>query len=335
MSTYAGSSSAHARGDIVSQNDQLSPHGSISLKSPPRSLVESLSSADRDKPNTHGASSQIETYSQEQASSRATNASGSASPGIGSLSQDQQQDQNPSRSTPPTRTSFDEMYLQTHRLSVTGGDLNVDRADEDGNGTTCTNDGADAYFQQENGPLSSVKSFDTGRNNQINDDHQNGTIRSAPSSTPITPLQSRLSIPSSVGRHGVGSRQSTPPPTTNHILHPFDRTRGRHETSNTRAAGSTPMTSTKYAAGNSGRERHRDDDATRAMSSVESYNRIFERLGTVAFFGDSPFLSPSIIAWASVFGAQRGNVLSLAWSASLFMSASVIAGSASLITYSD
>lgn len=152
------------------------------------------------------------------------------------------------------------------------------------------------------------------QNDQINNDHQNGTIRSAPSSTPITPLQSRISMPvslastsqsfpfflctpsaeathpsrqSSVGRHGVGSRQSTPPPTTNHILHPFDRTRGRHETSNTRAAGSTPMTSTKYAAGNSGRERHRDDDATRAMSSVESYNRIFERLGTVAFFGNS------------------------------------------------
>lgn len=75
----------------------------------------------------------------------ATNASGSASPGIGFVSQDQQQDQNPSRSTPPTRTSFDEMYPQTPRLSVTGGDLNVDRADEDGNGTT--NDGAGAYFR--------------------------------------------------------------------------------------------------------------------------------------------------------------------------------------------
>lgn len=78
------------------------------------------------------------------------------------------------------------MYPQTPRLSITDGDLDVDRADEDGNGTT--NEGAGAYFrmatyptlyllrsgsfcaymigfnlEQENGPLSSVKSFDTGR----------------------------------------------------------------------------------------------------------------------------------------------------------------------------
>lgn len=41
------------------------------------------------------------------------------------------------------------------------------------------------------------------------------------------------------------------------------------------------------------------------------------------------------IAWASVFGAQRGNVVCLAWSASLFMNGAVIAGAASVITYSD
>lgn len=41
------------------------------------------------------------------------------------------------------------------------------------------------------------------------------------------------------------------------------------------------------------------------------------------------------VAWASVFGAQRGNIVCLAWSASLFMNGAIIAGAASLITYSD
>lgn len=157
MSISAGSSSTHARGDTVSQNDQLAPVQGSASAGPSRS-VEYLPSEEREDSKAHDASSPIETYSQEQGSSRgihfspsifpsllfprpssnitviwnyhlAANASGSASPGIVIPSQDQEK--NPRRSTPPTSTSFDEMYSHTPRLSMTDGDLDAHHAEEE------------------------------------------------------------------------------------------------------------------------------------------------------------------------------------------------------------
>ncbi|EIN07009.1 hypothetical protein PUNSTDRAFT_121248 [Punctularia strigosozonata HHB-11173 SS5] len=64
------------------------------------------------------------------------------------------------------------------------------------------------------------------------------------------------------------------------------------------------------------------------MSTAASYTTNFTTLGAVAFFGAS-------ISWSAVFSGQRGDLVLIAWSAAVFVAASVAAGGMGIIVGSE
>ncbi|KAI0030283.1 hypothetical protein K488DRAFT_87919 [Vararia minispora EC-137] len=127
----------------------------------------------------------------------------------------------------------------------------------------------------------------------------------------------------------VQSDHPSPPQTPSLVLRLNNKTRGRGETSNSRA---DYYSSTYYSGPRRGvRPRalaREGKDAQTALTSISGYGAIFATLGAISFFGAST-------AWTSVFSANHGDAVLLCWSASLFAISVVSAGSAGAIASSD